>query len=134
MRGDTAPPSSKNPQQLDFSFAPWAAAMGLTLLRYELIDGSGGPGTQRGGRVYRAEADCRMHLGCSRLRSAPSGLAGDCRVAAGASISDPASLHSTVGRGFEPTLPRRPIAGVRVKAVSRQAMHSVRIDTNTLTA
>jgi N-methylhydantoinase B len=52
----------------------------LTLLRYELVDGSGGPGTQRGGmglrRVYRAEADCRLRLDGSRLRSAPWGLAG----------------------------------------------------------
>ncbi|MGL4964226.1 MAG: hydantoinase B/oxoprolinase family protein [Inquilinus sp.] len=52
----------------------------LTLLRYELVDGSGGPGTQRGGmglrRVYRAEADCRVHIDGSRLRSAPWGLEG----------------------------------------------------------
>src|SRR6185437_1963689 len=36
----------------------------LTLLRYELVDGSGGPGRHRGGmglrRVYRAEHDCRV--------------------------------------------------------------------------
>src|SRR5206468_551636 len=52
----------------------------LTLMRYELVDGSGGPGAQRGGmglrRVYRAEADCRLRLDGSRLRSAPGGLAG----------------------------------------------------------
>ncbi|HWK45457.1 MAG TPA: hydantoinase B/oxoprolinase family protein [Stellaceae bacterium] len=52
----------------------------LTLLRYELVDGSGGPGQYRGGmglrRVYRAEADCRLRLDSSRLRSAPWGLAG----------------------------------------------------------
>jgi N-methylhydantoinase B len=52
----------------------------LTLLRYELVDGSSGPGTHRGGmgirRVYRAEAECRVSLDTSRLRSAPWGLAG----------------------------------------------------------
>jgi N-methylhydantoinase B len=52
----------------------------LTLLRYELVDGSGGAGRFRGGmglrRVYRAEADCRLRMDGSRLRSAPWGLAG----------------------------------------------------------
>ncbi len=52
----------------------------LTLLAYELVDGSGGAGTWRGGmglrRVYRAEAECRVRLDTARLRSAPWGLAG----------------------------------------------------------
>ncbi|MGH7190432.1 MAG: hydantoinase B/oxoprolinase family protein, partial [Acetobacteraceae bacterium] len=52
----------------------------LTVLRYELVNGSGGAGRQRGGmglrRVYRAEAECRVRLDGSRLRSAPWGLAG----------------------------------------------------------
>ncbi|MSO90073.1 MAG: hydantoinase B/oxoprolinase family protein [Acetobacteraceae bacterium] len=52
----------------------------LTLLRYELVDGSGGAGKFRGGmglrRVYRAERECRLRLDVSRLRSAPWGLAG----------------------------------------------------------
>jgi N-methylhydantoinase B len=52
----------------------------LTLLRYELVDGSGGAGTFRGGmglrRVYRAEAECRLRVDGSRLKSAPWGLAG----------------------------------------------------------
>ena len=52
----------------------------LTLLRYELVNGSGGAGTYRGGmglrRVYRAEAECRLRVDGSRLRSAPWGLAG----------------------------------------------------------
>jgi N-methylhydantoinase B len=52
----------------------------LTLLRYELVDGSGGPGQFRGGmglrRVYRAEADCRLRLDGARLRSNPWGLSG----------------------------------------------------------
>ena len=42
----------------------------LTLLRYELVDGSGGPGRHRGGmglrRVYRAEAACRVRVDGSR--------------------------------------------------------------------
>lgn len=52
----------------------------LTVLRYELIDGSGGQGRQRGGmglrRVYRAEAECRLRVDGSRLKSPPWGLAG----------------------------------------------------------
>ncbi|HTU54297.1 MAG TPA: hydantoinase B/oxoprolinase family protein, partial [Acetobacteraceae bacterium] len=52
----------------------------LSVLRYELVNGSGGAGRQRGGmglrRVYRAEAECRVRLDGSRLRSAPWGLAG----------------------------------------------------------
>jgi N-methylhydantoinase B len=52
----------------------------LTLLRYELVDGSGGDGKFRGGmglrRVYRAEADCRVRVDVSRLRSQSWGLFG----------------------------------------------------------
>ena len=52
----------------------------LTVLRYELVDGSGGAGRRRGGmglrRVYRAEAPARLRLGGSRTLSAPWGLAG----------------------------------------------------------
>ncbi|CAM3388407.1 Methylhydantoinase [Bordetella sputigena] len=52
----------------------------LTLLRYELVDDSGGPGRQRGGmglrRVYRAERDCRMMVNGSRHKYAPWGLEG----------------------------------------------------------
>ncbi len=52
----------------------------LTLLRYELVDGSGGGGRHRGGmglrRVYRAEAECRLRVDGSRLRSQPWGLRG----------------------------------------------------------
>ncbi len=52
----------------------------LTLLRYELVDGSGGCGTHRGGmglrRVYRAERECRLRLDGSRLLSSPWGLEG----------------------------------------------------------
>ena len=52
----------------------------LTLLRYELVPGSGGAGRWRGGmglrRVYRAEADCRLRLDGARLLSAPWGLDG----------------------------------------------------------
>ncbi|MDQ8728270.1 hydantoinase B/oxoprolinase family protein [Bradyrhizobium sp. LHD-71] len=52
----------------------------LTLLRYELVDGSGGVGTYRGGmglrRVYRADADCRVRVDVSRLTSESWGLLG----------------------------------------------------------
>jgi N-methylhydantoinase B len=52
----------------------------LTILRYELVDGSGGDGRFRGGmglrRVYRAEAPCRVNVDTSRLRSRPWGIAG----------------------------------------------------------
>src|SRR6185312_14619015 len=52
----------------------------LTLLRYELVDGSGGAGRWRGGmglrRVYRAEHDCRVRVDGARLLSAPWGLDG----------------------------------------------------------
>ncbi|WP_112663567.1 hydantoinase B/oxoprolinase family protein [Microvirga flavescens] len=52
----------------------------ITLLRYELVDGSGGAGTWVGGlglrRVYRAEAECRVQVMGSRLTSRPWGLAG----------------------------------------------------------
>ncbi|MDE2516783.1 MAG: hydantoinase B/oxoprolinase family protein [Rhodospirillales bacterium] len=52
----------------------------LTVLRYELVENSGGTGAQRGGmglrRVYRAEAECRLRLDGSRMRSRPWGLAG----------------------------------------------------------
>jgi N-methylhydantoinase B len=52
----------------------------LTLMRYELVDGSGGTGKFRGGmglrRVYRAEAECQVRLDLSRLRSDSWGLFG----------------------------------------------------------
>lgn len=52
----------------------------LTLLRYELIDGSAGAGTFCGGmgikRVYRVEHACRLSIDTSRLQSRPWGLNG----------------------------------------------------------
>jgi len=52
----------------------------LTVLRYELVDGSGGAGLFRGGmglrRVYRAEAQCHLRLDGSRLLTAAWGLGG----------------------------------------------------------
>jgi N-methylhydantoinase B len=52
----------------------------LTVLRYELVDGSGGAGQSRGGmglrRVYRAEAECHLRLDGSRLLTPPWGLEG----------------------------------------------------------
>ena len=50
----------------------------LTLMRYELVEGSGGAGRFRGGmglrRVYRAEAPCRVRVDLTRLRSVSWGL------------------------------------------------------------
>jgi N-methylhydantoinase B len=52
----------------------------LTLLRYELIDGSGGNGRFRGGmgirRAYRADAACLARFDVSRVASNPWGLSG----------------------------------------------------------
>jgi N-methylhydantoinase B len=52
----------------------------LTVLRYELVEGSGGAGRFRGGmglrRVYRAEAECQLRLDGSRLLTPPWGLNG----------------------------------------------------------
>jgi hypothetical protein len=52
----------------------------LSVLRYELVDGSGGAGRFRGGmglrRVYRAEAECHLRVDGSRLLTPPWGLAG----------------------------------------------------------
>jgi len=52
----------------------------LTLVRYELVDRSGGAGKFRGGmgirRVYRAERECRVRLDITRLNSRPWGLEG----------------------------------------------------------
>src|ERR1700739_4175947 len=52
----------------------------LTVLRYELVEGSGGAGRFRGGmglrRVYRAEAECHLRLDGSRPFKPPWGVAG----------------------------------------------------------
>ena len=52
----------------------------LTLVRYELVAGSGGAGRFRGGmglrRVYRADADCRVRVDVSRVGSRSWGLFG----------------------------------------------------------
>ena len=52
----------------------------LTLMRYELVDGSGGAGQYRGGmairRVYRADHDCHVRVDGARILSAPWGLNG----------------------------------------------------------
>jgi len=52
----------------------------LTLMRYELVANSGGPGKFRGGmglrRVYRADHACRVRLDTTRLRSQSWGLFG----------------------------------------------------------
>jgi N-methylhydantoinase B len=65
----------------------------LTLLRYEMVDGSGGAGKFRGGmglrRVYRAEADCRVRVDVSRLHSRSWGLFGGLPGAHGRMVPGP---------------------------------------------
>jgi N-methylhydantoinase B len=65
----------------------------LTLMRYEMVDGSGGAGTFRGGmglrRVYRAEANCRVRVDVSRLRSQSWGLFGGLPGAHGRMVPGP---------------------------------------------
>ena len=52
----------------------------ISILRYELVDGSAGAGRYRGGmgirRVYRVEEDCRLNVEASRVASCPWGLEG----------------------------------------------------------
>jgi len=59
-------------EALDVEYPP-------TVLRHELVDGSGGAGRFCGGmglrRVYRAEAECHLRLDVSR-RTLPWGLGG----------------------------------------------------------
>jgi N-methylhydantoinase B len=68
----------------------------LTLMRYELVDGSGGAGQYRGGmairRVYRADHDCHVRVDGARMLSAPWGLAGGL-PGAKASITASVPLH-----------------------------------------
>lgn len=65
----------------------------LTLVRYELIDGSGGVGTYRGGmglrRTYRADEDCRVRVDVSRIRSQSWGLFGGGPGAMGGIVGGP---------------------------------------------
>jgi N-methylhydantoinase B len=72
----------------------------LTLMRYELVDGSGGAGQYRGGmairRVYRADHDCHVRVDGARILSPPWGLAGG--LAGGmASITASAPLNHGAG-------------------------------------
>ena len=75
----------------------------LTLMRYELVDGSGGAGRQRGGmalrRVYRANAPCRLRLDGARLQSAPWGLEGGRPGAMGQFIFSPGTAPFDHGNG-----------------------------------
>ena len=75
----------------------------LTLMRYELVDGSGGCGAYRGGmglrRVYRAERDCRLRLDGSRLMSSPWGLDGGLPGGRGAFNTDDGAPPFDHGHG-----------------------------------
>ncbi|NKC32873.1 hydantoinase B/oxoprolinase family protein [Falsiroseomonas selenitidurans] len=76
----------------------------LTLLRYELVEGSGGAGRQRGGmglrRVYRAEAECRLRLDGSRFASAPWGLEGGGPGGRGRFVYGPGIAPFVLGNGL----------------------------------
>ena len=73
----------------------------LTLMRYELVDGSGGAGQYRGGmgirRVYRADHECHVRVDGARILSRPWGLAGGL---AGAIASVTASAPLNHGAGM----------------------------------
>jgi N-methylhydantoinase B len=73
----------------------------LTLMRYELVDGSGGAGQYRGGmairRVYRADHDCHVRVDGARILSAPWGLDGGL---AGGLASIAASVSLDRGSGM----------------------------------
>lgn len=75
----------------------------LTLLRYELVDDSGGDGRQRGGmglrRVYRAEADCHLRIDGSRLQSSPWGLEGGRPGARSVFLTEQCQERFVHGRG-----------------------------------
>jgi N-methylhydantoinase B len=75
----------------------------LTLVRYELVDGSGGPGTFRGGmgirRVYRAEAECRLRMDGARFLSAPWGLNGGLPGGKGRFVFGPGVEPFVLGNG-----------------------------------
>ncbi len=87
----------------------------LTLMRYELVEGSGGAGRYRGGmalrRVYRADADCRVRVDVSRLRSRSWGLFGGLAGANGRVVSGPgvefkgSSAALKAGQWFEVITP-----------------------------
>jgi N-methylhydantoinase B len=109
----------------------------LTVLSYALIEGSGGEGRRRGGRgllrSYRVEADCRVRIGGSRLRSRPWGLAGGLPGASGAVRLGPGvppfagaggvlragqvvEIESPGGGGFGPPEAREPELRLRDRA------------------
>jgi N-methylhydantoinase B len=105
----------------------------LTLMRYELVEGSAGPGRFRGGmglrRVYRAEAPCRVRLDLTRLRSHSWGLLGGLAGASSRIVCGPgvvfenadAVLHkgqwfeiiTPGGGGYGPPTERSPVAIAR---------------------
>jgi N-methylhydantoinase B len=126
----------------------------LTLLCYELVDGSGGAGNRRGGmglrRVYRAEAECRLRVDGSRLRSAPWGLRGGLSGAKGEIVmrrgADPLDHGSgllrkgeiveiiTPGAGGygpprerDPDLVRRDLAEGRIDTITAHAVYGARL-------
>jgi N-methylhydantoinase B len=109
----------------------------LSLMRYELVDGSGGAGQYRGGmairRVYRANHHCHVRVDGARILSAPWGLAGG-SAGGMASITASVPLHHGSGMlrpgdlievvtggsgGYGPPGARDPQAVVRDRAEGR---------------
>ena len=78
----------------------------LTLVRYELIGGSGGAGKFRGGmalrRVYRADAPCRVRVDVSRIRSRSWGLFGGLPGAHGGIEPGPGVVFERDNAALEP--------------------------------
>jgi N-methylhydantoinase B len=112
----------------------------LTLMRYELVDGSGGAGEFRGGmairRVYRANHACHVRVDGARILSAPWGLHGG-REGGMASISSTSELNHgsamlrsgdlitvvTAGSGgYGPPEARTPAATARDRMEGRTAL------------
>jgi hypothetical protein len=89
-----------------------------TVLRHELVDGSGGAGRFCGGmglrRAYRAEAECHLRLDGSRLLTLPWGLGGIIPadtarfdLATGSSRSSMGAAFYTPDRRSKSSLPER---------------------------
>jgi N-methylhydantoinase B len=117
----------------------------LTLLRYELVNGSGGAGAYRGGmglrRVYRAEKPCRLRIAGSRFISSPWGLAGglegsravietgDLAIDHGIVVMQPGDVVGIVtagAGGYGPPAERDPAAVARDVAEGRLTSEAAR--------
>ncbi|OCX58176.1 methylhydantoinase [Thioclava sp. SK-1] len=75
----------------------------LILMKYELVDGSAGAGTYRGGmglrRVYRATEDCRIRIDITRLQQGSWGLMGGGRGGTSRIVPGPGVAPFDMGDG-----------------------------------